>query len=293
MATSNASGRSPAAVAQYSSATFDKQEAPGFAVFALGDGAELQPGSQLVFVGLFAGKTRQHDVAHIARARLEELGWSADDAACSAARPCAARRRPHHARRSGPRGRCRSRRPSGAKPAAKAKRSARLGRRREGRRRDRAPQLRTMKAAARCGTRDARCPAATPADTTRRLGSAWTKDGRPQGRPAGGRISHASAGRGRAARPARRRAAQGRGRLLRPGGDADGRRGRPTSGSGEGARRRRARADVRDYRGDRPAAPAPAIRRAWPWTSSSRTTSSCGRKRSSTPACRLATSSSA
>ena len=122
MATSNASGRSPAAVAQYSSATFDKQEAPGFAVFALGDGAELQPGSQLVFVGLFAGKTRQHDVAHIARARLEELGWSADDARAAQlvrVRPGGVRTTPGVADPEGdavPAA-------SGAEPAGKAKRS--------------------------------------------------------------------------------------------------------------------------------------------------------------------------
>lgn len=81
MATSNASGAERAAVERYSSPTFEKQDAPGFAVFALAGGAELAPGAQLVFVGLFAGKSRQHDVAHAARARLAELGWKPEDAA--------------------------------------------------------------------------------------------------------------------------------------------------------------------------------------------------------------------
>jgi hypothetical protein len=70
-----------AAVERYSAPTFEKQEPAGFAVFALAGGVELAPGAQLVFVGLFAGKSRQHDVAGAARAKLAELGWKTENAA--------------------------------------------------------------------------------------------------------------------------------------------------------------------------------------------------------------------
>ncbi|WP_028060497.1 hypothetical protein [Candidatus Solirubrobacter pratensis] len=92
MASTNASGGTAAAAEPYSQPTWEKQPEPysqptwekqpepAFAVFALAGGAELAPGAGLVLVGLFPGKTRQHDAAPAARARLAELGWSDDDA---------------------------------------------------------------------------------------------------------------------------------------------------------------------------------------------------------------------